>query len=96
MAAVTFEEVIEDIELDAKSVEVLRDLYSGPKEVQELILEGLKHRHLVDPPEEFLQMVKNLRPLSRRFIVRVVERKLKFLDNELTRSLGFFGDWTPQ
>ena len=96
MAAVTFEKFIENIELDEKTLEILKHLYAGPQEVQEVVVEGLKHRHLVEPPEEYLKMIKNLRPLSRKFIVRCVERELEFIDNELTRSLGFFGDWTPQ
>jgi hypothetical protein len=82
---------------DSPVIRCLTALDNGPKEVSDLIQEAVKHRFLEEPPEEFLQMVRNLRPLSRKFIANTAqEAGSPMIDNDLTRSLGFFGDWTPQ
>jgi hypothetical protein len=84
-------------EIGDHHVECLMALMAGPAEVSDLIQEAVKHRFLLEPPEAFIQQVKNLRPLSRKFIVRTAEKAgLPMIDNDRTRSLGFFGDWTPQ
>ena len=84
-------------EIGDHHVECLMALMDGPKEVRDLVQEAVLHRLLLEPPEEVLEMVRKLRPLSRKFIVRTAERSgFLMIDNDLTRSLGFFGDWTPQ
>ena len=84
-------------EIGDAPVECLIALMAGPEEVSDLIEEAVKHRFLIEPPEEILEMVRKLRPLSRKFIVRTAEEAgLPMINNDLTRSLGFFGDWTPQ
>ena len=79
------------------AIECLKTLMTGPEEVQDLLHEAVKHRFLIEPPEAVLARVRNLRPLSRKFIARTAEEAgCPMIENDLTRSLGFFGDWTPQ
>jgi hypothetical protein len=95
MTDIDFRELREEV--GDSPVECLMALMAGPEEVSDLIQEAVKHRLLVEPPEQILEMVRRLRPLSRKFIARTAERAgLPMIDNSITRSLGFFGDWTPQ
>jgi hypothetical protein len=70
----------------------IEPLRSGPEELRVLI-----DATLDDPspePEWFESAVRALRPLTRKYIERVLrEHALELQDNEITRGLGFFGDW---
>jgi hypothetical protein len=77
-------------------------LLAGPEEVRVLLERAAAEREMgkinTEPPEWVLRAVRDLRPLSRKFIVRCfAEVGLDFPENDWTRSLGF-GDgcnWTP-
>ena len=77
-------------------------LLAGPEEVRVLIERCAAERETdttsAQPPEWVLRAVRDLRPLSRKFIVRCFgEVGFDFPENDWTRSLGF-GDscnWTP-
>ena len=70
----------------------LEPLRSGPEELRVIIDAALD-----DPspePEWLDNAVRALRPLTRKYIERVLrEHGLELQDNEVTRGLGFFGDW---
>jgi hypothetical protein len=70
----------------------IEPLRSGPEELRVIIDAALD-----DPspePEWFDNAVRALRPLTRKYIERVLrEHGLELQDNEVTRGLGFFGDW---
>lgn len=70
----------------------LEPLRSGPEELRVII-----ERCIDDPslePEWFESAIRALRPLTRKYIERVLrEHGLELQDNEITRGLGFFGDW---
>lgn len=70
----------------------LEPLRSGPEELR-IIVDAV----IDDPtpkPVWFDNAVRALRPLTRKYIERVLrEHGLELRDNDITRGLGFFGDW---
>ena len=86
-------------EVPAHHREAVARLLAGPEEVRDLVLRAAEHRDEKDPPAWLAAAVRGLRPLSRKFIVMVLETAgLELVDSDWTRSLGF-GDscgWMPQ
>jgi hypothetical protein len=85
------EEILRAVEAEGR--EPLRQLLEGPEELRLLVERYYKHRE-EGVPGTLFEDLRKLRPLTRRYIVRVFESSPYTLqDNEWTRSLGFFGDW---
>jgi hypothetical protein len=83
---------------DGKAPEQLvRNLFNGPDDIRAVLFRITEEdTKRVDMPVWMANAIRGLRPLSRKFLARVLEQGgFPLLDTAWTRSLGFFGDWVP-
>lgn len=92
------EEILEKI--PAEQVGLVEALLNGPKEVSDLfgkitVEEANSTTGVM--PQWMAEDLMNLRPLSRKFIIKCLfEEGMPVMPSPQLRKLGFFGDWTPQ
>lgn len=81
--------ILELVEAEFKPL--VAELLAGPDDVRALLIRAAEFRQQPEPPPWVAAAVRGLRPLSRKFLVRTLERHgMPLQENEHTRSLGFF------